>query len=447
VSPPTFDDADITRASQMLHAILVATGILFAYLLCIQIPLLAGNKLAGYMLVSLWLLFWMLAWQQMGAGQPKVAATVHCAGFSIAAITLTLLAPPVQIAIMLPATMHIAVLHGARAGVVAALASIAIAAFVAAGGSQWIGLPVVFPALPPSQVGILVVLLVLTIVPVFFYMKTQRDAMTALKSELAMRELAEAALREANENLETTVEARTEQLRAANVELNAFAQRAAHDLRGAIGQVSGYMSLVGNRQCVIEDEKAQRYAKRAEDAGKRLSALVDSLLALATLDAKPLTWRPIDLSDVIAEQIEGQRLNHPDRKVEVECPPLGIVWGDPALITNVLQNLLGNAFKFTRDREHARIIISTSLSDDGLWRTVHIRDNGAGFPMSDADRLFGGFQRLHTSSQFEGHGIGLASCKKIIHLHGGDISAEGMVGVGATITFALPAQRPIDFVA
>jgi len=289
-------------------------------------------------------------------------------------------------------------------------------------------------------------MLLLTIAPIFLYMRTQRKAAAALKSELAMRRIAETALRAANEGLENTVATRTEELREANVELNAFAQRVAHDLRGAIGQVSGYMDLVGNRPSLNDDDKAKLYAMRARDAGKRLSALVDSLLALATLDAKPLAWRPIDLGDVFTEQVEGQRLSHPGRIISIDISPLGTAWGDPVLIANVLQNLIGNAFKFTRDREQAHIKISTEVSEDGAWRTIHIQDNGVGFEMAESNRLFSGFQRLHTSSQFEGHGIGLASCKKIINLHGGKIAAEGRAGVGATISFSLPTQRPMDVV-
>jgi len=350
-----------------------------------------------------------------------------------------------QYILIVPAAVHIAVLFGIGSGATVTLIVIGIALFIAFGGDAALGMPLLFPSPKLAIATFLIVPFVLTILPIYLYMSAQARVIRRLDAELAMRTLAESELRVLNERLEIAVGERTAELREANSELNTFAQRVAHDLRGAIGHVSGFMGLVVARPSVQADEKATAYAQRAEQAGVRLADLVDSLLALATINTKPLGWQALDLDKMVAEVVDGVSLVSPERKIEWDIRPLGACSGDRALIANVLHNLVGNAVKFTGIRDVARIsVVPEGGQEDDHWLRIRIRDNGAGFDMARASRLFGGLQRLHASSQFEGHGLGLASCKNIIDMHGGEISTFSVVDEGATFWITLPRSQPLQ---
>ena len=146
----------------------------------------------------------------------------------------------------------------------------------------------------------------------------------------------------------------------------------------------------------------------------------------------------LDVSRIAAEVVEELRLATPERKVDVVIAPDMAVEGDAALVRNLLGNVLGNAWKFTRDRENARVEIGITGVDEGMVE-FYVRDNGAGFTQEYADKLFRPFQRLHRQEEFAGHGIGLASVKRIVERHGGEVRAEGREGEGATFYFTLPA--------
>lgn len=256
------------------------------------------------------------------------------------------------------------------------------------------------------------------------------------------RRLAEQRLQRLNEELETRVARRTVQLEVANKELEAFAHSVSHDLRAPLRGIDGFS------QVLLED-----YADRLDDQGKdslvrvrrgcqQMGRLIDGLLRLSRLTRVEMRHEMVDLSG-LARTIAGQlQENDPHRPVELSIAPGLEVEGDAELLRVALENLLGNAWKFTGKQERARIEFGvTRVAGE---RAYFVRDDGSGFEMQYADKLFGPFQRLHAATEFSGTGIGLATVQRIIHRHGGRIWAEGAVEQGATFYFTLPSGAEIS---
>ncbi|MCU0545110.1 MAG: PAS domain S-box protein [Oscillatoriaceae cyanobacterium Prado104] len=234
---------------------------------------------------------------------------------------------------------------------------------------------------------------------------------------------------------------RTVQLEAANKELESFCYSVSHDLRAPLRHISGFVSALKQRLETSEaarDRKIVHYIEVIEDSSQKMSLLIDGLLMLSRVGRAELMQIPIDLDRLVQTAIKlakprtGATSSQIPQNVEFEIGNLPAVTGDPTLLQQVFSNLIGNAVKFSRDRDPARVVID-SLPDG----TIFVKDNGAGFDMTYADRLFGAFQRLHSQREFEGTGIGLAIVQRIIHRHGGKIWAESLPGQGATFYFKL----------
>ncbi len=237
-------------------------------------------------------------------------------------------------------------------------------------------------------------------------------------------------------HLEDLVAARTAELAAVNRELEAFAYSVSHDLRAPLRSIDGFSQALLEDYAEMLDARGQDYLRRVRAAAKRMGRLIDDLLQLSRLTRRVMHRRSVNLSDMvrqIAEDLAGQE---PERQVEWVIAPDVTAVGDPHLLQVALENLLGNAWKFTSKHPTARIEFGV-MQKEG--RTVYyVRDDGAGFDMAYADKLFGAFQRLHGLAEFEGTGIGLATVQRIIHRHGGQVWAEGEVEKGATFYFTLP---------
>ena len=217
-----------------------------------------------------------------------------------------------------------------------------------------------------------------------------------------------------------------------------FSFTLSHDLRAPIRVVEGFTRIVKEDYGRHLDRVGNDHLDRVLGAAARMNLMIDALLQLARLSQQPLTRQRVNLSQLAGYVVEELRRAAPDRSVEVEIevePDLS-AWGDPTLLRLVLENLLGNAWKYTSRCAHAQISLrSVQQSDKNAFA---VRDNGAGFDMRSADRLFGLFQRLHSASDFPGHGVGLASVQRLVQRHGGKIWAEGEPGRGATFFFTLP---------
>jgi len=256
-----------------------------------------------------------------------------------------------------------------------------------------------------------------------------------LEQEVIERRRAEDEVRQANEVLEDRVEERTVQIAAANKELDAFAYSVSHDLRAPLRGIDGFSQALLEDYGERLDATAKDYISRVRAGCSRMGDLIDDMLQLSRLSRGEIHRRDVDLS-AMAEEIAAElKKTAPDRDVAFELAPGVVVNGDPILLRAVLDNLLGNAWKFTGKTEGARIAFGARESNGK--KVIFVRDNGAGFDMAYAAKLFAAFQRLHSFQEFEGTGIGLATAQRIIHRHGGEIWAEGEVGHGATFYFNL----------
>jgi PAS domain S-box-containing protein len=244
---------------------------------------------------------------------------------------------------------------------------------------------------------------------------------------------AEAQVLALNRTLEARVAQRTRELTIVNQELESFAYSVSHDLRAPLRAIDGFSRLLGERDGDALQDEGREYLARVRNATGRMGSLIESLLKMARLGRGGIKPAPLDLSRMATEIVAELRANEPGRQVAVEIAPGLEATGDPSLVRNLLQNLIGNAWKFTRDCDDARVEFGREPGG-----AFFVRDNGAGFAQEYADKLFRPFQRLHSQEQFAGDGIGLASVKRIIERHGGTIRAEGKPGQGAIFRFTLP---------
>jgi light-regulated signal transduction histidine kinase (bacteriophytochrome) len=215
-----------------------------------------------------------------------------------------------------------------------------------------------------------------------------------------------------------------------------FVYSVSHDLRAPIRVVEGFARILKEDYGRFMDRIGNDHTDRILAAAARMNSMIDALLALSRLQSQPLKRQPVDMSQLATYILEDLRSETPERQVEVDIEPGLVVHGDPTLMRIAIENLVGNAWKYSARMPVTRIALRREQIDRGTAFVVS--DNGAGFDMRFADRLFGVFQRLHSAKDFQGTGVGLASVRRIIRRHGGDIWADSEVGKGARFFFTLP---------
>ena len=220
-------------------------------------------------------------------------------------------------------------------------------------------------------------------------------------------------------------------------ELAAFSYTVSHDLRAPIRVVEGFTRILKEDYGPAIDRVANDHLDRVLGAAARMNQMIDAMLTLARLSSQPLARQPVDLTQLAGYIVDELRRSAPERQADVEIEPGLVAQGDPTLLRVVLENLLGNAWKYTQRAPRARIVLASEVPPQPGRRGLVVRDNGAGFDMRSAERLFGLFQRLHSASEFPGTGVGLASVKRIVQRHGGEIWADAEPGRGAAFHLSL----------
>jgi K+-sensing histidine kinase KdpD len=265
---------------------------------------------------------------------------------------------------------------------------------------------------------------------------TLRQARDRLQAELEERKRREDEIRKLNQELAK----QTAELEASNKELESFAYSVSHDLRAPLRHVVGFSELLQKQASASLDDKSRRYVQTIVEAGKRMGNLIDDLLGFSRIGRAETKKTAVKLEQLVREVVAELGQETSGRDISWKIGALPMCYGDRSMLKVVLVNLVSNAVKFTRMRKQAEIEIGCAEEKQNQAE-VFVRDNGAGFDMQYANKLFGVFQRLHRSEEFEGTGIGLATAQRIIHRHGGKIRAEGAVDRGATFYFSLPKTQ------
>jgi PAS domain S-box-containing protein len=268
----------------------------------------------------------------------------------------------------------------------------------------------------------------------------QITGILSVNRDISERKQAEEEIRQLNENLEKRIAERTAQLESANKELEAFSYSVSHDLRAPLRGIDGWSQALVEDYGNILDEQAQTYIKRVRSETQRMGTLIDDLLQLSRIARADLYKKKVNLS-AIAEVVVArlQETGPAGRQVEFVIQKGLTAMGDPKLLEVLFTNLLDNAFKFTSKKPEAHIEFGQTVVEGAP--AYFVRDNGAGFDMKYAIKLFGAFQRMHKTSEFPGSGVGLATVQRVIHRHGGEIWAASEVGQGTTFYFTLEEKR------
>jgi light-regulated signal transduction histidine kinase (bacteriophytochrome) len=260
---------------------------------------------------------------------------------------------------------------------------------------------------------------------------------------LTRREADELEIRKLNDDLEAKIARRTEQLEVANRELEAFSYSVSHHLRTPLRHIAGFSRILASEFGPGLAVEAREHLQRIEDAVRRMGLLIDALHKMATLRRRSLKLSHAELNPIVDEVISILQPECEGRDVEWHIAELPALECDPVLIAQVFQNLLSNALKYTRGRSQPVIEVD-SIQRPGKPAIILVRDNGVGFDMKYAQKLFSMFHRLHTESEFEGTGVGLATVHRIIQKHGGMIWAEAEPDHGATFYFALQVTELLE---
>lgn len=226
------------------------------------------------------------------------------------------------------------------------------------------------------------------------------------------------------------------ELEAANAELESFSYSVSHDLRAPLRAISGFSHMLAEGYATLSPGEAQHLVNRITTSAERMGLLIEQLLHFSRLSRQPLTKRPIDIVTLVEEVVEELQQQESPRQVQIHLEELPDTIGDPILVRQVFTNLLSNAFKFTRNREHPHVEVGHQRQTEE--EVYFVRDNGAGFDMRFAGNLFRVFHRLHSAAEYEGTGVGLSLVQRIIQRHGGRIWVEAAVDQGATFYFTIP---------
>jgi PAS domain S-box-containing protein len=260
-------------------------------------------------------------------------------------------------------------------------------------------------------------------------------AVLAIAVDTSARKQVEKALLELNDTLEQQVASRTKELEDTNKDLASFSYSISHELRAPIARLEGFSRILMECVANAETDNLQHYAERIGFSSRRLMAVVDSLLLMNRIPRLELQRESVDLSAMSREICLELQEDCTRRHFQVDITPNMMVQGDRTMVQVCMQNLLGNAFKYSMNIANPAIIVGVTAQDNRL--VYFVRDNGAGFNMAFVSKLFQPFSRLHNDHEFEGNGIGLATAQKIIEKHGGQIWADGSPGAGATFFFTL----------
>ena len=268
--------------------------------------------------------------------------------------------------------------------------------------------------------------------------KTPVAAIAQGQDITALRQ-AEAAMRELNAVLERRVQDRTAQLEASNKELESFSYSVSHDLRAPLRAIDGYARMLEEDCGARLDDEGRRMLGVICGEAKRMGQLIDDLLAFSRMNRQQVDAAPIDMTALAQAVFKEHAAQAPGRQLQFRLQPLPPAQGDCAMLRQALANLCSNAIKYTRPRAVAEIEMGGRT--EGAENLYYLRDNGVGFDMKYARKLFGVFQRLHTEDEFEGTGVGLALVQRVIHRHGGRVWAEAKLNEGATFYFTLPKKK------
>jgi PAS domain S-box-containing protein len=271
-----------------------------------------------------------------------------------------------------------------------------------------------------------------------FYLNGRRQFIGSMR-DISERKLARDEILDLNARLEERVLQRTVQLQTANKELEAFSYSVSHDLRTPLSSIDGFSGLLGKEIASgAPSTRSQHYLTRIRAGVVQMGELIDAMLALAQLSRRELRWDRVDMSLLAEKVLTVCRERDSGRQVTIDIQPDLMVQGDAPLLRQLLENLLCNAWKFSSKQAQARITFRRETGPDNQ-AVYAVQDNGAGFDMAYAEKLFGAFQRLHTEADFAGTGIGLATVQRIVARHGGRVWAESALGYGATFYFTLGA--------
>lgn len=266
----------------------------------------------------------------------------------------------------------------------------------------------------------------------------EKESLAGIIQDITARKQTEEEVLQLNASLEERVRERTSQLAAANHELEAFSYSVSHDLRAPLRAVDGFSRMVVEDYAEQLDDEGRRMLGVIRSETQRMGRLIDDLLAFSRLGRQQMELEPIlmrEMAQAVFDELAAQE--PPERKLRLDLQPLPAAIGTPTMMRQVWVNLIGNAIKFTKGREIGEIEIAARDGEDGV-PVYHVKDNGAGFDMRFADKLFGVFQRLHSAEEFPGTGVGLALVQRIVQRHGGRVWAEGEVDHGATFYFTIP---------